>query len=149
MCVKFKRNWAVMSLTLFQVSCSVHEKSPVESHFFWTSLSKVIFKNNIANIFVIDSNIFFILRRWTQRVGYDVCEFLRHEIAVRPADFKLTFDVSVPAMPVWSRDTWCCLISFLPYERLIICSSHMHFQTFSTRWKKAHVNTVVACQYLS
>ena len=42
-----------------------------------------------------------------------------------------------------------CLISFLPYERLIICSSHMHFQTLSTRWKKAHVNTVVACQYLS
>ena len=41
------------------------------------------------------------------------------------------------------------LFRFLPYERLIICSSHMHFQTFSTRWKKAHVNTVTACQYLS
>ena len=127
----------------------MHEKSPVGPHFrFEQVYQKSFSKNNIANIFVIDSNIF-ILRRWIQRAGYDVCKFLRHEIAVRPADFKLTFDVSVSAMRVWSRDTWCCLISFLPYERLIICSSHMHFQTFSTRWKKAHVNTIVACQYLS
>ncbi|CAH3033627.1 unnamed protein product, partial [Porites lobata] len=52
------------------------------------------------------------LERLKQRVtGYPHQEFLRHEIAVRPADFKLTFDVSVPAMPVWPRDTCCCLIS--------------------------------------
>lgn len=147
MCVRFKHTWALMSVTSLQVSCS--EKVPCRATFsLWTSLSKVIFKNNIANIFLFDSNIFFILRRWIQRASHNVCEFLRHEIRVRPADFKPTFDVSVSAMPVWARDTWFCLISLFPYERLIIFSSHMYFQIASTRWKKANVNTVVACQYL-
>ena len=35
MCVRFKCNWEVMSPTLFQVSCSVHEKSPVKPYFLF------------------------------------------------------------------------------------------------------------------
>ena len=48
MCVRFKPNWAVMSLTLFQVSCSVHEKSPVEPHFLFEQVYQKSFSKTTS-----------------------------------------------------------------------------------------------------